>query len=262
MTGPSGESIQLTIDTLWKRHNRRFLLKLAVPFLFVVSAVVLDILVGPSEFVLTVLIGVLVLSLYLYDTPLTRALRFGHGSRPYLVFNCRGVEGDVYPASWYKPAGSLRIGSSELPPNAQVVRSRLFRRVAEVATESNFVLWNETTIVLDEFEGDLKVGFWTANLLVENSILHEVVCGIPKETLPQFLALATRGGSDLHVGPQLLTDSGRSASVPCLRHDNAIGRGPILERPVRLRTPHSLNEAASWFRFTTPASTLPQSGES
>ncbi len=191
----------------------------------------------------------LVFILYVIEAHLTYFLRFGPGSRPYLLATEGGLEGDVYPVSWYKPKGSTFV-----------IRSPVFRRVIQVVRTPNSVTWKGLAFHLHWTPSGVWVGFLAVPValwqifspppLVEGSILAGLHCRIPDEALLRFVTTAISGGSDVHVSIDMLTGAGRSVAIPCVTHDPGLSRRGA--GYVRLGLPRTPIDLASWFRAPPP----------
>jgi hypothetical protein len=175
-------------------------------------------LITRDLWVVLLIVGVGVLGLALLDPLATRARRFGKNSSEIVNASVEGLSGDAYPLSWYSrvvPPSRTATGSTD---TGYVVRSRLVRLVTERAARPNFVPWTRTTIVVYKEGGTILAVLWGREPPGDNSIFHGVSLEIPPKSLDSFLSTALRGGSDIHISPELLTEARRSSVIPCPAH--------------------------------------------
>ena len=245
MTDSTQEALRLSIDPRWREDQIRLRHRYWLFALLLPVAIVLAVFVLASIFlVIAVAIGI-----YGFDLPLTRTYRFDQDRSPSITATSQGLAGDAYPLDRYTRVRRTRVGGKEISPDSLIVRSKVFRRTADIVESANFVRWERATAVIETRAGKIVVNFWSKNVLEDNSIFAGVVCELPETFLVQFFSLATEGGADVHVAEGLLTSAGRAAAIPCARHEKARRRipgGPPSLPPFRAE-----GEAAAWFRSAT-----------
>jgi hypothetical protein len=252
------QSLNLPVHPLWMTRNRA-VLRTAFLVILLWSGTIVALLVismhsprasiGYDIFGTASAIALLLLSVWALDRRVTRALRFRKSPDPHIVASQSGVAGEAYPLERYRPIPSSNPNLSGFAPSALVIRSLVFRQVAEVTERANFIPWSRTTLVLDRFGQELRVGFWTKDIRTENGVFHDVICLIPEGEVLALFSLASSGGADVHVGQGLVSDVGRNVSIPCPRHDTPIGGSRVPDRPARLPTPRSPLEQTGWFNL-------------
>jgi hypothetical protein len=246
---------RLTLDPRWVRRDRRIILSTLVFLVVVCGALGLGIAVlfrdsGRSMVIVGYAVGLpvvlLVAGMWGSDARLTRARRFSKCSDKFVGVDSDGVSGDAYPIEWYRAIPTADPRLAGFSSAAYVVRTRIFRRIAEVTEVKNFIPWSKTSLLIDRFAEELGVAFLTQDIRVENGVFHDLLFQISEEDLPSLLTIACRGGADVHVGPELLNAVGLQAARACQRHDQVANRQRKPRRFVRLGMPSSVSEAASW----------------
>ncbi len=244
MSASSKDGFQLPVESPWKIGGWLSLAATGLIWVTVGYSVFL-VVTAPPNWYQVFLVLLCVCFLYVLEAHLTYFLRFGPGSRPYLLVTEGGLEGDVYPLSWYKPKGPTFV-----------IRSPVFRRVIQVVRRPNSVMWKGLAFRLRWTPAGVWVGFLAVPValwqifspppLVEGSILAGLHCRVPDDALLRFVTTAISGGSDVHVSIDMLTEAGRSAALPCVTHDAGLSRRGA--GYVRLGPPRTPVELASWFR--------------
>lgn len=242
MTVDTHGALRLSINPRWREDQIRLRHR------YWMFAILLPVAIALAVFELAavLLVVAVAVGIYGFDLPLTRTYRFDRDASPSITATAPGVAGDAYPLDWYSPAQTTRLGGKEISPTSLIVRSRVFRRAAEVVDRANFVRWNNVTVIMEARAGGIVVTFWSRNVLQDNSIFAGVVCELSEAFLVQFFSMATEGGADVHVAEGLLTSAGRAAAIPCARHEDARRRIP--GAPLRLPAFRAGGEAAAWFR--------------
>lgn len=247
---------ELAIDEEWLDKNRRTRRTLygMVAFYAVALATAIALGVGSSARYLpfsaigiVVLVVLALLTVRAYGAQFARASRFMNSTRHVVHATDRGIVGDVFPTGSFTRSRAEWDCQFALPESLVVVRSPVFGREVEVAEEPNFVPWNRITFIIDTIGNDLGVGFWTRDIRRENWILHDLVLRPNSNDLGRLVGLATRGGADVHAGPQVLTAEGARSSTRCESHAAAEVRQIPIRASVRLPVPESKAQADSWF---------------
>jgi hypothetical protein len=243
-TESSVSTIHLALDDHWRTRSRLERASL-VGTVAVTAGYVWFLLVTPFNTVVAILAPFFVLVYWTYDRSWSLSLRFARAKEPSIAADQVGLHGEVFPLTRFKPFGSLFV-----------VRSILFRRCIAVVSDKNTIPWNRASIRLAWSSGGVSVAFPDLGSRLrtgrnqppaaENSILAGVSCMIRNVDLLPFFLLASAGGADVHVRWDVLTQEGLDARERCLEHDPY--RGPPTRWFMKIRTPKSPAEAATWFR--------------